>query len=70
MEFVPNRSVITKEPTVTVAGGLPVGKHHFQLVVENKDGDRSTPVQIEVTIVDKNRLSIHCVETPIPLNQN
>jgi hypothetical protein len=41
--FVQGRAVTTREPTVVVDPGLPVGAHRFQLVAVDTAGLRSRP---------------------------
>jgi hypothetical protein len=40
--FVINTPITTREPTVTVDAGLPIGRHGFRLVVVDARGVRST----------------------------
>ena len=49
-QFVVNKPVTTREPFVTVDGGLPVGTHRFQLVVVDSAGNESRPAVVTVTI--------------------
>lgn len=48
--FKQGTSVETREPEITVAGGLQPGTYTFQLVVEDNSGNRSTPAFVNVTI--------------------
>ena len=50
MTFEPNKPFESKEPTVVVDGGLRPGNYCFQLVVVGRDGRRSQPVEVIVTI--------------------
>ena len=56
--FTVGKPITTKEPTVTVDAGLPVGLHRFQLVVVDDAGNRSEP---DVAVVSVQRLV-----TPLP----
>lgn len=48
--FVARKKVVTKTPNLRVDAGLPVGVHHFQLVLLYTDGRRSSPFDIRVNI--------------------
>ncbi len=52
--FQPGKTVKTDEPTVLVEvrGDPPLlpGRHRFQLVVVDDDGNESEPVTVEVTV--------------------
>lgn len=50
MKFERDRTVETREPKVEVDPGLEPGKYRFQLVVEDRDGQRSQPADCTVTI--------------------
>lgn len=50
-QLVPNQPLRTRVPTITVDGNLPIGRHRFQLVVVDNDGNRSAPDEVVVTIV-------------------
>lgn len=50
MKFTPNVPVATRESTIVVDAGLPVGSHRFRLVVINDRGRESKPVEIIVRI--------------------
>jgi hypothetical protein len=52
-KFEPNKPQITEGPTITVDAGLPVGRHRFQLVVEDDAGQRSAPAETVVTIQER-----------------
>ncbi len=54
-DFNRRRRFTTRRPRIAVAGTLPVGRHRFELVVEDESGNRSRPAQIEVIVV-RNRL--------------
>jgi hypothetical protein len=49
--FEINQTIVTSEPQLTVDAGLPVGRHRFQLVVEDSSGNLSDPDVAEVTVV-------------------
>ena len=59
--FTVGRPITTKEPTITVDAGLPVGLHRFQLVVVDDAGNRSVP---DVAVVSVQRLVIPPVTPP------
>jgi hypothetical protein len=48
--FVVNEPVVTSQPEVVVDAGLPVGRHLFQLVVEDSSGNQSEPDVVQVRI--------------------
>ncbi len=48
--FAVGRPVKTREPVVTVDGGLDPGVHRFQLVVTTVDGRVSKPDVVSVTV--------------------
>jgi len=52
--FVVGTPQITREPTITVDAGLPVGRHRFRLEVIDASGLRSAPDQV---IVDVQRIT-------------
>ena len=54
MKFSLNKPIETVEPTVVVDRGLPAGVHRFQLVVVNRAGKSSAPVDVDV-VVDPQR---------------
>jgi hypothetical protein len=51
-----NRPITTREPTVPVDAGLPIGRHLFRLEVIDRLGRRSTPndaiVEVQRIVVD------------------
>ena len=49
--FNVNEPVVTSEAEVVVDAGLPVGRHLFQLIVEDSSGNLSEPdvVQVKIT---------------------
>jgi hypothetical protein len=49
-KFVRGRPVETDAPTVEVDGGLPPGRHRFELVVEDEAGNRSDPSTVDVVV--------------------
>jgi len=55
-EFVIGKPVETEDPTVevTVSVDIPlaVGKHEFQLVVEDDSGNQSLPATVDVVVRD------------------
>ena len=57
--FVVRYAEITREPTITVDAGLPVGRHRFRLDVIDASGLRSAPdqaiVEVQRIIVDPGR---------------
>jgi len=59
-KFVVNRAVTTRGSSVKVDGDLAIGRHRFQLVVVDSQGNRSRPAI--VTVVIKGRRTI-----PIPI---
>ena len=58
--FVVGTPQITREPTITVDAGLPVGRHRFRLEVVDATGLRSAPdeaiVQVQRIIIDPGRI--------------
>ena len=54
--FVVGTPQITREPTITVDAGLPVGRHRFRLEVVDATGLRSAPdqaiVEVQRIIID------------------
>ena len=58
-EFKPGEPLETETPdvevTVTPTAPLPIGRHRFQLVVEDDSGNRSEPVVAEVIVRDTQR---------------
>ena len=53
-------------PTVTVDAGLPVGTYRFRLVVVDNSGNRSKPVETEITIERRSFLTGNVLVTPTP----
>ena len=49
--FVPGQEQKFDNPKVTVDGGLAVGTHTFQLIVDDASGVSSAPKTIQVTVV-------------------
>ena len=47
--FEPGRPIETDEDSILVED-LPLGRHVFRLVVTDRDGNRSEPDEIEVTV--------------------
>jgi hypothetical protein len=70
--FVVGTPQVTREPTITVDAGLPVGRHRFRLEVVDASGLRSAPDQIVVEvqriIVDPGRIPTGpVIPTPGPV---
>ena len=61
--FVAGTPQITREPTITVDAGLPVGRHRFRLEVIDTSGLRSAP---DHAIVDVQRITGPGPITPTP----
>ena len=49
--FACRRRFTTTRPRLNVAPGLSVGRHVFELVVEDECGNRSQPVRVGVEIL-------------------
>ena len=47
--FDPERPIETSDDSILVED-LPLGRHVFRLVVTDRDGNRSEPDEIEVTV--------------------
>ena len=56
--FIIGRPITTREPTIAVDAGLPVGQHRFQLVIVDEAGTRSAP---DVAVVSVQRIVL-----PVP----
>ena len=70
--FVVGTPQITREPTITVDAGLPIGRHRFRLEVIDATGLRSAPddaiVDVQRVIVDPGRIPTGpVVPTPGPV---
>jgi hypothetical protein len=70
--FVVGTAQITREPTITVDAGLPVGRHRFRLEVVDASGLRSAPdeaiVEVQRIIVDPGRIPTGpVIPTPGPV---
>lgn len=50
VDFVRQRTAKTPDPQVIVDAGLPTGKHRFQLVVVDAQGNQSKPAEVTVTV--------------------
>ena len=50
-DFTRRRRYTTRRPRLGVDPGLPVGRHVFELVVEDGSGNRSKPVRVKVEIL-------------------
>jgi len=48
--FDPGTSVTTREPTITVDGGLAAGTYTFRLVVIDSSGNKSAPAEVKITV--------------------
>jgi hypothetical protein len=48
--FLPNQTIETSVPVVTVEAGLRPGRHRFRLVVVDESGNRSEPDEVVVTV--------------------
>jgi hypothetical protein len=64
-KFEVRRPLTTREPTVVVDGGLPVGVHRFELIVVNAAGVKSAPDQVLVQIQAVTPLSPVSPLTPV-----
>lgn len=51
-DFRQQRTFKTDEPVLEVVPGLPVGTYVFQLVVEDRNGNRSRAASVKVSIVE------------------
>ena len=49
-DFRRTKTVTTKNPLVKVEAGLPAGKHRFQLIVTDNQGNQSRPAELVVEI--------------------
>ena len=69
--FVVGTPQITREPTITVDAGLPVGRHRFRLEVVDASGLRSAPdqavVEVQRIIVGPNIPTGPVIPTPGPV---
>ena len=70
--FVVGTPQITREPTITVDAGLPVGRHRFRLEVVDASGLRSAPdqaiVEVQRIIIDPGRIPTGpVIPTPGPV---
>ncbi len=50
--FVTSSRFETRDSSLSVDGGLPVGDHIFQLTVIDESGNKSKPAQMTVKIID------------------
>ena len=50
VSFAPGKVFITVEPAIQVEGGLPPGRHVFELIVVNDKETKSVPVTLTVLI--------------------
>ncbi len=53
VDFRDNKRVETKDASIRVDPGLPVGRYVFQLTAFDEDGNASKPARINVEIVDR-----------------
>jgi hypothetical protein len=65
VQFAPNQTIETAEPTITVDAGLPLGQHRFQLVVIDAAGNRSRPAVAIVEIQRAVPIAPDPVATPV-----
>ena len=69
--FVVGTPQITREPTITVDAGLPVGRHRFRLEVVDASGLRSAPdqaiVEVQRIIIDPGIPTGPVIPTPGPI---
>jgi hypothetical protein len=69
--FVAGTPQITREPTITVDAGLPLGRHRFRLEVVDGAGLRSRPddiiVEVQRIIVGPNIPTGPIIPTPGPV---
>jgi hypothetical protein len=50
--FFVGKPIETSESSITVDGGLDVGRHHFQLEVVTADGRRSLPMVLTIPVLN------------------
>ena len=50
--FELNTEIVTSEAKIEVEPTLAIGKHVFQLIVEDAAGNRSAPALLEVIVLD------------------
>jgi hypothetical protein len=71
--FAVRTPITTREPTIVVDAGLPIGRHRFRLEVIDAAGRRSAPddavVDVERIIIDPGRIPTPgpIVPTPGPI---
>jgi hypothetical protein len=51
-KFVIGKEIVTSDPTIDVEPSLAVGRHVFQVVVEDASGNQSAPAQVEVIVLN------------------
>jgi hypothetical protein len=52
-QFELGKEIVTADPTIQVEPTLAIGKHVFQLIVEDAAGNQSAPTSLEVIVLDK-----------------
>jgi hypothetical protein len=52
-QFELGKEIVTADAKIEVEPTLAVGKHVFQLIVEDAAGNQSAPAQVEVIVLDK-----------------
>lgn len=57
-KFVIKRPVTTRGSSVKVDGGLAIGRHRFQLVVVDSQGNKSRPAIVTVLIKGRRTIPI------------
>ena len=50
MKLLPGRPYVTRDPVLVVDPTLAPGTYHFQLVVENGQGQRSPPAEVAIVV--------------------
>ena len=64
-QFVIGTPIETADPTIQVDNPLPAGKHRFQLIVVEDQGNRSAPSIFEVIVKDQNNPTAILMVTPL-----
>ncbi len=63
--------ITTREPTIVVDAGLPIGRHRFRLEVIDAAGQRSAPddavVEVQRIIIDPGRIPTPGPVIPTPI---
>jgi hypothetical protein len=69
--FVINVPISTREPTVAVDAGLPIGRHRFRLEVVDAAGNRSRPseaiVEVQQGVIDRSGRPAGPIVSPTPV---